>query len=137
MTDTAGRAPAAEASTAELVRRATEQMSHLIRDELALARAEMAHKGRSAGLGIGLFGGGGLLALYGLGVLLAAAVLALALVMPAWLAALLVGVAVLVVAGILALVGRSRVKEAVPLKPTETAESVQADIDEIKERSGR
>lgn len=137
MTDTVDRAPAAEASTAELVRRATEQMSHLIRDELALARAEMTEKGRSAGVGIGMFGGSGLLALYGVGVLLAAAVLGLALVMPAWLAALIVGVAVLLVAGILVLVGRARVKHAVPLKPTETVESVQADLAAIKERSGR
>ncbi|GIG70879.1 phage holin family protein [Phytomonospora endophytica] len=119
---------AAEASTAELVRRATEQMSHLVRDELALARAEMAQKGKNAGVGIGLFGGSGVFLLYGIGVLIAAGVLALALVMPAWLSALLVGVFILLIAGVMALVGRARVKRAVPLKPTETVESVQADI---------
>lgn len=126
-----------DASTAELVRRATEQMSHLVRDEMALARAEMARKGRSAGVGIGLFGGSGVLLLYGVGTLIAAGVLALALVMPAWLAALLVGVAVLLVAGLMALFGRTSVKHAVPLKPEETVESVQADIATLRgERSG-
>ena len=51
-----------EPSTAELVQRATEQVSRLVRDELALARAELTQKGKHAGIGIGLFGGGGVLA---------------------------------------------------------------------------
>ncbi|MDI5942380.1 phage holin family protein, partial [Micromonospora sp. DH15] len=59
-----------EPSTAELVQRATEQVSRLVRDELALARAELTQKGKHAGIGIGLFGGGGALALYGLGALI-------------------------------------------------------------------
>ena len=59
--------PVAEQSTAELVQRASEQVSRLVRDELALAKAELAEKGKHAGIGIGLFGGGGALALYGIG----------------------------------------------------------------------
>ncbi|TDC59637.1 phage holin family protein [Micromonospora sp. KC207] len=120
-----------EPSTAELVQRATEQVSRLVRDELALARAELTRKGKHAGIGIGLFGGGGALALYGLGALVAAAILLLALVVPAWLAALIVAVALFLVAGILALVGKKQVSQAVPPVPAATVRSVRADVDTV------
>src|SRR3712207_4660756 len=110
--------PAAEPSTSELVQRASEQISRLVRDELTLAKAELTEKGKHAGIGVGLFGGGGVLALYGLGVLIATAILALDIVMPAWLAALIVGVVLFAAAGILALVGKKQVKQAVPPMPT-------------------
>ncbi|MBE1488843.1 phage holin family protein [Plantactinospora soyae] len=120
--------PVTEQSTAELVQRATEQLSRLVRDELALARIELAEKGRHAGIGVGLFGGGGAMALYGLGVLVAAGVLALALVIPAWAAALVVAGALFLMAGLLALVGRRQVRRAVPPMPSATADSVRADV---------
>jgi len=119
---------AAEQSTSELVQRATEQISRLVRDELALAKAELTEKGKHAGIGVGLFGGTGVLGLYGLAALLAAAVLGLAEVMPAWLAALLVAVGLFSVAGGLALLGRRQVQQAVPPMPEGTAESVRADV---------
>ncbi|KXK61485.1 hypothetical protein AWW66_13385 [Micromonospora rosaria] len=120
-----------EPSTAELVQRGTEQVSRLIRDELALARAELTEKGKHAGIGVGLFGGGGALALYGLGVLIAAVVLLLATWIAAWLAALIVAVLLFAVAGILALAGRKQVKQAVPPVPAAAVRSVQADVDTI------
>jgi hypothetical protein len=123
--------PVAEQSTAELVQRATEQMSQLVRDELALARAELTEKGKHAGIGVGLFGGGGALALYGLGALIAAIVLLLALAVPAWVAALIVAVVLFAVAGVLALVGRKQVRQAVPPVPTAAARSVRADVDTV------
>lgn len=123
--------PSAQPSTAELVQRATEQVTKLVRDELALARAELTEKGKHAGIGAGLFGGGGVLALYGVGALVAAAVLLLDLVMANWLAALVVAVVLFVLAGILALVGRKQVKQAVPPMPMAAAESVRADVDTV------
>ncbi|MEH0825489.1 MULTISPECIES: phage holin family protein [unclassified Micromonospora] len=120
-----------EPSTAELVQRATEQVSRLVRDELALARAELTQKGKHAGIGIGLFGGGGALAFYGLGALIAAGVLLLDLVMPAWLAALIVAVVLFLVAGVLALVGKKQVSRAVPPVPASTVQSVRADVDVV------
>src|SRR4051812_50167699 len=69
--------PEAEPSTSELVQRASEQISRLVRDELALAKAELTEKGKHAGIGVGLFGGGGALALYGPGGLFATAIPAL------------------------------------------------------------
>ncbi|MFI9640668.1 phage holin family protein [Micromonospora sp. NPDC051925] len=120
-----------EPSTAELVQRATEQVSRLVRDELALARAELTQKGKHAGIGIGLFGGGGALALYGLGALVAAAILLLALVVPAWAAALIVAVVLFLIAGVLALVGKKQVSHAVPPVPAATVRSVRADVDTV------
>ena len=121
----------ADQSTSELVQRASEQISRLVRDELALAKAELAEKGRHAGIGVGLFGGGGALALYGLGVLITTAILALDLVMAAWLAALIVGVVLFVAAGVLALEGKKQVQQAVPPTPTAATDSVKADVDAV------
>jgi hypothetical protein len=123
--------PVSEQSTAELVKHATEQASRLVRDEIALARAELSEKGKHAGIGAGLFGGGGVIALYGFGVLLIAAVLGLAEALPTWLAALIVGGALLVIAGILALVGRSQVNQAGPPMPEGAARSMRADMDTV------
>jgi uncharacterized membrane protein YqjE len=123
--------PPAQQSTSELVQRAAEQVTKLVRDELALARAELTEKGKHAGVGAGLFGGGGVLALYGVGVLIATAVLLLDLAMPAWLAALIVAVVLFIIAGILALIGRKQVKQAVPPMPTAAAESLRADVDAV------
>jgi Flp pilus assembly protein TadB len=123
--------PVAEQSVAELVQRATEQVSKLVRDELALARAELAQKGKHAGIGVGLFGGGGALAFYGLGALVATAILALALVLPPWAAALIIAVMLFVGAGLLALIGKQQVTRAVPPMPTAAVRSVRADVDMV------
>jgi hypothetical protein len=123
--------PVSERSTAELVRLAAEQISTLVRDELKLAQIELAQKGKRAGLGVGMFGGAGVVALYGVGAMLAALIIGLAAVMPAWLSALIVGVALFAVAGVLALLGRGQVRKAVPALPQETVAGVRADIDTI------
>lgn len=123
--------PVAEQSTAELVQRATEQISRLVRDELALARAELTEKGKHGGLGVGLFGGGGVLALYGVGALIASVVLLLALAVPAWAAALIVAVVLFAIAAVLALLGKKEVSRAVPPVPTAAADSVRADVDAV------
>jgi hypothetical protein len=126
-----------QASTAELVRQAAEQISRLVRDELALAKAEMTEKGKKAGVGAGMLGGGGLVALYGMAALLTAVVLGLAEAMPAWLAALVVAVVLFAVAGVLAVSGRKQVQRATPPVPQEAVDSVKADIDEVRERAQR
>jgi hypothetical protein len=123
--------PVAEQSVAELVQRATEQVSKLVRDELTLARAELVQKGKHAGVGVGLFGGGGALAFYGLGALVAAAILAVDLVLPGWAAALIVAAAIFLVAGFLALLGRQQVSQAVPPVPSAAADSMRADVDTV------
>jgi uncharacterized membrane protein YqjE len=121
-----------EPSTGELVSRLSEQVSRLVRDELALARVELVEKGKRAGIGAGLFGGAGMFAAYGVGVLITTLILALALVWPAWLAALVVGVLLLAVAGVVALVGKKQVSQATPPVPTEAVQSAKADVQAVK-----
>jgi uncharacterized membrane protein YqjE len=118
-------------STADLVKQAADQISTLVRDELALAKAEMSEKAGRAGRGVGLFGGAGLVSLYGILGVLTGIVLLLGKVMPYWGAALLVGVVLLIVAGVLALVGRSEVRQATPPVPREAVRGVRADIDTV------
>ena len=119
-------------STGELVSRIGEQLSTLVRDELALARIEMVQKGKRAGIAAGLFGGGGALALYGVGTLIVTVVLALSLVLAAWLAALVVTVALFALAAVAALMGRAQIRKAVPPVPVEAAGDVAADAQTIK-----
>jgi uncharacterized membrane protein YqjE len=127
--------PPSDASTGQLVSKLSEDMSRLIRDELRLAQIEMTEKGKRAGIGAGLFGGAGLIALYGLGCFIAAAILGLAAGIPGWLAALIVGVILFAVAGIASLVGKKEMKQATPPMPTEAVSGVQQDARTLKPRS--
>ena len=126
-----------EPSTGELVKRLSEQVSTLVRDELKLAQLEMTRKGKQAGIGAGMLGGSGLIALYGVGCLLACAILGLSRVLEPWLAALIVGAALLLVSGVAALLGKARLKKAAPLIPAQATDSVKADVNEIRERAHR
>jgi uncharacterized membrane protein YqjE len=128
-----------DSSTGELVSRLAEQVSTLVRDELALARDEMVQKGKRAGTGAGLLGAAGVLALYGVAVLFATAVLLLDLVLPLWVAALVVMAVTFVIAAVLALVGKKQVNQAAPPVPTDAARSAAADVDAVKDaiRKGR
>ena len=116
----------------ELVQDLSRQTSTLIRQEMRLAQAELTEKGRHTGKGAGMFGGAGLVALYGVGVLIAAAILGLATVLEPWIAAAAIGVLLLLVAGILALTGKKELEEAGPPKPEQALDSVQRDIETVK-----
>jgi hypothetical protein len=117
-----------EHSTGELVKTMSEQVSVLIRDELKLAQLEMAGKGKQAALGGGMFGASGVVAVYGVGCLLACAIIAISGVVAAWLAALIVGVALLAAAGGAALLGRRRMRNAMPPVPEQAVADVKADV---------
>jgi uncharacterized membrane protein YqjE len=133
----AGQAANPEHSTGELVKQVTEQVSVLVRDELKLAQLEMSGKAKQAGKGMGMLGGGGLVALYGVACLIACVIIAISYALQAWLSALIVGAALLAVAGVLAALGRGHVKQATPPAPTEAVDSVRTDVAEIKERAQR
>ena len=133
MTDTRERLETTrQPSTAELISQLSEQVTTLVRDELALARVEMTEKGKRAGKGAGLLGGGGVLALYGLGALFFTIGALLALVMPAWLAALIVTVVLFAAAGVAALLGKKQVQQAVPPAPTAAVDSTKRDVQTVK-----
>jgi hypothetical protein len=127
----------ANASTGELIGQLTEQLSRLVRDEARLAQAEVTQKAKKLGIGAGLFGGAGLMACFGLAVLISAAVLGLAEVLPAWLAALIVAGVLFAVAGVLALVGKKDVAQASPPLPTQAIAGVQADVATVKQGLSR
>ena len=122
-------------SLSDLVQDLSRQTSTLIRQEMRLAQAELTEKGRHASKGAGMFGGAGLIALYGAGALIAAAILGLATVLEPWIAAAAVGAALLLIAGILALTGKKEIEEATPPKPELAIESVQRDVDTVKARA--
>ncbi|MCE7010872.1 phage holin family protein [Kibdelosporangium philippinense] len=120
-------------SISELVGQASEQISHLVRDEMRLAAKEIGEKGKRAGIGAGLFGGAGLFAFLALATLITSGILALSLVLAPWLAALLIGLALLLIAGVASLVGRKQINAATPPIPQEAAEGVKTDIATVKE----
>jgi len=115
-------------STGDLVKALSEQTSLLVRKEVDLAKAELTEKGKKAGVGAGMFGAGGILALFGLAVLTAALVAGLSEAMDTWLAALIVGVIYLAGAGIAALMGREKIREATPLAPEQAIETTKEDV---------
>jgi uncharacterized membrane protein YqjE len=139
MNDITGARPTKvqDSSAGELVKQLSEQVSRLVRDELRLAQLEMTSKGKRAGLGIGMLGGSGVLAGYGIGCLLASAIIALAIAVPAWLAALIVGAAVLAASAAAALLGKGKLSMATPVVPEQAAQSVRADVEEIRESAHR
>ena len=124
--------PIEDESTGELLSRFSRDVSQLVRDELRLAQFEVSAKAKKAGVGVGMFGAAGLVALYGVGVLIATVILALALVVSAWLAALIVGVVLLAIAGVGALLGKKRVAAAGPPIPERTMDNLRRDVDAVQ-----
>jgi uncharacterized membrane protein YqjE len=117
----------------ELVKQLADQTTALVRQEVELAKAELTEKGKRAGLGAGMFGGAGVVGLYAVGALTAALILVLATAIDGWLAALIVGVAYAAVAGVLALMGRTKVQQATPAAPERTVETVKEDVEWVKQ----
>ncbi|HYF25453.1 MAG TPA: phage holin family protein [Baekduia sp.] len=117
----------------ELLKQLSEETSTLVRQEMALARAELTQQGKQAGKGAGMFGGAGLFGLGAFGALTACLILALDTAMAGWLAALVVTAVYAAIAGVLALQGRNKIKDATP--PAEqTKESVKEDVRWVKTR---
>jgi MFS family permease len=124
-----------QASVAELVKRLTEQTSRLAHQEVELAKAELALKGKRAGIGAGMFGGAGLFGMFALGALVTAAILGLSQAVASWLAALIVAGALGLLAGIVALIGAAKVRQAVPPIPEQTVETVREDLEYAKAKA--
>jgi len=117
----------------ELIQRASQQTATLVRDEIRLAKLELQQKGKRLGIGAGMLGAAGLVAVFGAGALVAALILVLATALAAWLAALLVAVGLLALAGGLALSGKGKLEQATPPTPEQAIESTKHDVETIKE----
>ncbi|HYF71384.1 MAG TPA: phage holin family protein [Nocardioides sp.] len=115
-----------------LVHRLSEQIPELVRGELRLAQAELAQKGKRAGLGIGMFSLAGLLAFFATATLIVTAVVALDLVLPLWAACLIVAAVLLVAALGAALGGRNEIQQAAPAAPEVTIANVKEDVSALK-----
>jgi uncharacterized membrane protein YqjE len=126
-----------EQSASDLVQQLSQQTATLVRQEMRLAQVELQEKGKRAGIGAGMFGGAGLVALYGVGAVVAAVIMLVATAIEPWISALIVGVLLLGIAGIVALLGRKQVEQATPPKPERAMESLQDDVEHVKERARR
>nr|WP_300051832.1 phage holin family protein [uncultured Nocardioides sp.] len=115
-----------------LVHQLTQQVPELIRSEMRLAQAEVAQKGKRAGVGIGMFSVAGLLGFFAFGSIVATAILALSLVVDAWLAALIVALVLLVGAAVAGMVGKNKVAEAGPPAPERAIQGLKEDIATVK-----
>jgi uncharacterized protein YacL len=135
MSATETRPPGQDLSVAELVKQLSEQTSRLARKEIELAKAELAVKGKRAGIGAGMFGAAGLVGLYAVGALVAFVIALLATTMVTWLAALIVTVVLAAIAGVLALQGRTKVAAATPPVPEQATESTKEDVEWVKTRA--
>jgi uncharacterized membrane protein YqjE len=129
------RRMADEQSTAELLRKLSEQTTELARKEIELAKVELQEKGRKAGIGAGLFGGAGAVGFYALGAFTAFLILLLDTATAAWLAALIVTVVYGAIAGVLAMRGKTKVSEATPPLPEEAVETTKEDVRWVKNRA--
>jgi cytochrome c biogenesis protein CcdA len=123
----------ASRSTTQLISDLSDQLTRLIRAEMRLAQQEVSQKAKQAGMGVAMFGIAAVAGLFGLGTLIATAVIALDLVLPAWLSALIVAVLLLAVAGAAALLGRSRMQRSSPLIPQQTVGAAREDWSDIRE----
>jgi surface antigen len=114
----------------ELLRQLSEETSTLVKQELELAKAEMAQKGKDAGVGAGFVGGGALFGLGAFGALTACVIALLATALDhVWLAALIVAVMYGAIGAVLALRGKDKIQEAAPPAPEQTVETVKEDVE--------
>lgn len=120
-------------SIGELVSQLSEKLSLLVRNEIQLAKDELSTKAKHAGTGIGLFVGAGLLGFFALAALITTAILGLANVVAPWLAALIVALVLLVLAAILAAVGKKALDKGVPPTPDQAQKNVKLDVQAVKE----
>lgn len=133
MSDDLTKPDLSQRSSADLIKSVSELVPRLVKEELALGKMELQEKGKRAGAGAGLFGAAGVLAWFGIGALIAAAVLGLANAVDAWLASLIVAVVLMIIAGILGLIGKSQISKAVPPAPQEAIASTKEDVRVVKE----
>jgi uncharacterized membrane protein YqjE len=122
-------------SVSDLLRQLATETSTLVRQELALAKAEMSEKGKQAGRGAAMVSAAGVVTLLALGAFTACLIVVLDSAMALWLAALLVAVVYGGVAAVLALTGKNRLKEAAPPVPEQTERSVKEDVEWAKTRA--
>lgn len=131
--DTATLRPRNERPVAALLGDLARESTRLIRQEIALAKAEFTHKLSQMGVGAGELVAGGFVIYAGFLALLAAAILGLSELMRPWLAALIVAIVVMIIGAVLALKGRRDIK-AEKLVPDRTLRTLREDAEWAREQ---
>lgn len=121
-------------SLGELFGELSQETSQLVRQEIALARAEVTNTARQAGKDVGMIAAGGVIAYAGFLVLLGGIAIALGALIPLWLATLIVGAIVIAVGGALIAKGRSDLQQ-LDLTPVRTMDTLREDKEWAKEQT--
>lgn len=116
----------------DVIKSITEDVKSLVRDEVALAKAELVPSAKNAGIGAGMFAGAGYFALHALGLFYVAGALGIAagFDLPYWAGFLIMGGVLFLIAGILALIGRAKLKKI--KGPEQTVEQANKTVAEVK-----
>ncbi len=126
----------ADQPVGDIIKTITEDVKSLVRDEIALAKSELIPAAKHGGIGAGLFGAAGYFAICALSVLYFAAAFGLAaLGLPTPLAFLIVGVALLLIAGVCAGIGLMQVKKV--KAPERTITQANLTVAELKAATQR
>jgi putative superfamily III holin-X len=126
----------AERAVGEIIKGMTDDVKLLVRDQVELAKTELVPSAKRAGIGGGLFGAAGYFAICGLGILYFAAAFGLvAAGLSEWLAFLIVGVALLLIAAVLGGIGYSIVRKVKP--PERTIAQANQTVTDVKAAAER
>ncbi len=125
-----------EPSLGDLFSRLTQDIGRLLRQEVRLASQEMTNKATTVAKQMGMLAGGGAVAYGGYHFLFGALTYGLssAFGLPIWLSFLIVGVAAVIVGGLLAYKGIETLKR-VQLTPQETVDTLKEDIAWAKDQT--
>jgi hypothetical protein len=121
-----------EESTAELLKDLSNELTTLVHQEFSLAKVELTAKSKKLGAGAGVFGSSAIFALLGAGALVAAAIAGIAVALSVWLSALIVGAALMLLAGTLAVAGLMKASQGAPPIPEEAIQSTKEDVEWLK-----
>jgi len=123
-----------ERSASDIAQDVMRDMGDVVRGEIRLAKAEISEKAAKAGKAGGFYGAAALCGVMGFACLVLAGVAALALVMPVWLAALLMSVMLVCFAAAAYAGGKAKMKDINPV-PERTVQTIKDDIEWAKHRT--
>jgi len=120
-------------SIGELVGSLSEQFARLLRAEINSYKSELTRKLAKSGMGIGLIAAAGVFALFGVGYLFFAIFQGLDSALPGWAASLITAAIILIIAGVLALVGKNAIQKNTPPSPAQAIKAIKEDVNHIKD----
>ena len=126
--------PKQDLSLGQLFGELSQDVSRLVRAEVKLAKTEMTEKASKTGKDVGTVVAGGMLAYAGLLAVIAAIIAGLALFIPLWLSALIVGVIVIAIGAFIVKAGLDRLKQQ-NIAPEQTIQSLKENVEWAKQQA--